>query len=183
MIWPKLVNFDAFILIACCAAGSIARLSSTPRLVVEEFAVLLGGILTFGTSWREPGTGDGADAPPSPPSTAPGDAQGAALALPRSSVLCSPVSYKTGYDLPWLHIAVFLYFSLPQNLAVPAPGSQGAAIPSSSQRPLTPLSAALLSLLRARLNNCSSSSLSLWVVLSQPLIVLSLLFFELPLVC
>lgn len=26
---------------------------------------------------------------------------------------------QTGYDLPWLHIAVFLYFSLPQNLAVP----------------------------------------------------------------
>lgn len=104
LIWPKLVDFDAFILIACCAAGSITRLSSTPRLVGEKFPVLLGGILTillllfvpklFGTSWREPGTRAGADAPPSCPSTAPGDAQGAALALPRSSVLCSPVPYK-----------------------------------------------------------------------------------------
>lgn len=74
MIWPKLVDFDAFILIARCAAGSITRLSSTPRLVLEKIPVLLGGILTillllfvpklFGTSWREPGTGDGADVPP-----------------------------------------------------------------------------------------------------------------------
>lgn len=101
MIWLKLVNFDAFILIARCAAGSITRLLSTLRLVGEEFAVLLGGILTillllfvpklFGTSWREPGTGAGADAPPHVPALPQGMLKGLpwfSLTTVSSALLC-----------------------------------------------------------------------------------------------
>lgn len=94
------MNFDAFILVARCAAGSITRLLSTLRLVGEEFAVLLGGILTilllfvpklFGTSWREPGTGDGADVPPHLPALSQGMLKGLpwlSLAAVSSALLC-----------------------------------------------------------------------------------------------